>query len=168
MKRMVVEYVPVEMLKEYENNAKIHTNEQIEQIKNSIEQFGMNDPIAVWKDNVIVEGHGRLIACKELGIEEVPIIRLEHMTDEQRKAYGLVHNKLTMNTGFDFERLSIELEDIDLDMGDFGFSTNDTDIDWASVEDLTEDTYEEPKKDMLQCPNCNHVDSKAHFVKANE
>ena len=110
-------------LKKYSKNAKVHTYDQIEQIKKSIEQFGMNDPIAVWgKDNLIVEGHGRLEALKELGYEEVECIRLDHLSEEERKAYTLVHNKLTMNTDFDFEMLLKELDEIDnIDMEDFGF-----------------------------------------------
>ena len=110
-------------IKPYKNNAKIHTTEQIEQIKKSIEEFGMNDPIAVWgKDNIIVEGHGRLEALKQLGYTEIDCIRLDHLTDEERKAYTLAHNKLTMNTDFDFDILDSELADIaDIDMSDFGF-----------------------------------------------
>ena len=99
------------------------TEEQIKQIKKSIEEFGMNDPIGVWSDkNIIVEGHGRLQALKELGYTEVDCIRLDHLTDEERKAYSLVHNKLTMNTDFDFDRLEEELNSIDLiDMSLMGF-----------------------------------------------
>lgn len=110
-------------LKPYEKNAKIHTKEQVEQIKNSIKQFGMNDPIAVWgENNLIVEGHGRLEALKSLGYEEVECIRLDHLTDEERKAYTLAHNKLTMNTDFDLDILNFELEDIkEIDMEQFGF-----------------------------------------------
>lgn len=120
--KLKVEYYPIESLKPYENNAKIHTEEQIEQIKTSIEEFGMNDPIAIWSDeNIIIEGHGRLMACKELGMKEVPIIRLDNLTDEQRKAYTLVHNQTTMNTGFDVDILNEELANIDLDMSMFGF-----------------------------------------------
>jgi ParB-like chromosome segregation protein Spo0J len=85
--RLKVEYIPISELKPYDKNAKIHTKEQIEQIKQSIQEFGMNDPIGIWgKDNLIVEGHGRLIACKELNMSEVPVIRLGDLTDEQRKA----------------------------------------------------------------------------------
>lgn len=99
--KLKVDYIPIEQLKAYEKNAKIHTPEQIEEIKNSIQEFGMNDPIGIWgKDNLIVEGHGRLQACKELGMKEVPVIRLDDLTDEQRRAYTLVHNQTTMNTGF--------------------------------------------------------------------
>lgn len=136
MDELKIEVVSVDELEPYLNNAKIHTAEQIEQIKKSIEEFGFNDPIGVWK-NEVVEGHGRLIALKELGYDNVPIIRLDHMTDEQRKAYMLVHNQLTMNTGFDIDLLKIELEDItDIDMDDFGFDMDllGYDDDWETNE----------------------------------
>ena len=122
----------------YKYNAKIHTTEQIEQIKKSIEEFGMNDPIAVWgKDNIIVEGHGRLEALKQLGYTEVDCIRLDHLTDEERKAYTLAHNKLTMNTDFDFNILDNELASIeDIDMSDFGFEL-DIEEDDDDKEDVT-------------------------------
>jgi len=119
-----VEYVSPQELRTYENNAKEHPAEQVEQIKKSIQEFGFNDPIAVWKDNVIIEGHGRLIAALELGLEEVPIIRLDDLTDDQRKAYALAHNKLTMNSGFNMDLLYQELDDIEIDMTDYGFNTN--------------------------------------------
>jgi len=120
-----VEYVSIDDLIPYANNAKVHTAEQIEQIKCSIEEFGFNDPIAIWKNNEIIEGHGRLIAAKEMGMEEVPILRLDELSDEQRKAYMLVHNKLTMNTGFDIDILTFELDDImDIDMEQFGFDVS--------------------------------------------
>jgi DNA modification methylase len=132
--RLKVEYIPIDTLKPYDKNAKIHTKEQIEQIKQSIQEFGMNDPIGIWgKDNLIVEGHGRLMACKELGYKEVPVIRLDGLTDEQRRAYTLVHNQTTMNTGFDIDILNEELENIDLDMSDYGF-----DIEIDDIEEGTE------------------------------
>lgn len=126
MDKLKIEYVKKETLKPYANNAKVHTEEQIEQIKKSIEEFGFNDPIAVWKDNEIIEGHGRLLAVMDMDeITTVPIIRLDELTEEQRKAYTLVHNKLTMNTGFDFTMLDIELESIEMDMEQFGFINYD-------------------------------------------
>ena len=119
--KLKIEYVDINSIKPYENNAKLHPEEQIEQIKKSIEQFGMDDPIGIWKDE-IVEGHGRLIACKQLGYKEVPIIRLDHLTNEERKAYTLAHNKLTMNSDFDIDLLNDELMSFDtIDMSGFGF-----------------------------------------------
>lgn len=146
-------------LKPYEKNAKIHTPEQIKQIKKSIKEFGMNDPIAVWGDeNLIVEGHGRLEALKELGYEEVECIRLDHLSDEERRAYTLAHNKLTMNTDFDFDILNEELDNIlDIDMEDFGFDINLSKIEKEEESPYTakisvpqyEITGEEPKINEL-------------------
>lgn len=137
-------------LKKYGKNAKVHTYDQIEQIKKSIEQFGMNDPIAVWgKDNLIVEGHGRLEALKELGYEEVECIRLDHLSEEERKAYTLVHNKLTMNTDFDLDLLIKELDEIDtIDMEEFGFDFDiDEEFDEESEEKEEEKVNERHRTD---------------------
>ena len=147
MKKLKIEYVSVSELKDYENNAKIHTPQQIEQIKKSIEQFGMNDPIAVWKDNVIIEGHGRVQACKDLGIDQVPIIRLDGLSDQQRKSYALIHNKLTMNSDFDLNCLHDRLEEItDIDMSFFGF---DTFVD-QSIDDFFETGVQTKQQDDLK------------------
>ena len=143
-------------LKPYEKNAKIHTQEQIEQIKKSIEQFGMNDPIAIWgKDNLIVEGHGRLEALKQLGYKEVDCIRLDHLTDEERKAYTLAHNKLTMNSDFDIDILRTELEnlkELDFDLELTGFNVDELDDilgkneeEKEIIEDEVPEVPEEPK-----------------------
>lgn len=145
--KLKIEYVDINSIKPYKNNAKLHPEEQIQQIKKSIEQFGMDDPIGIWKDE-IVEGHGRLIACKELGYTEVPIIRLDHLTDDQRKAYTLIHNQTTMNTGFDLDILNEELQSIDLDMSDFGFDEielDDIEEEQEITEDEIPDVPEEPK-----------------------
>lgn len=136
--QLKIEYVPIEDIRPYANNAKTHPAEQIEQIKKSIEQFGFNDPIAIWHDEV-VEGHGRLIAATEMGIDTVPIIRLDNLTDEQRRAYGLVHNKLTMNSGFNFDLLQMELENISFDMSEFDFEI-DEDNGWTPVNGHNQNT----------------------------
>lgn len=137
MNDLNIEYLPIEEIKPYENNAKIHTPEQIEQIKKSIEDFGFNDPVAIWHET-IVEGHGRIIAAKELGIKEIPVIRLDHLTDEERRAYMLVHNKLTMNTDFDISMLDVELDNItDIDMSAFGFDIQIEEEQAEVVEDET-------------------------------
>ncbi len=152
MQLLKIQYIDIDSLTPYENNAKIHTTQQIDEIKNSIKEFGMNDPIGVWgEENLIVEGHGRLIACKELGIKEVPVIRLDGLTDEQRRAYTLAHNQLTMSTGFDLEKLKLELDEITLDMSEFGFDDieldNPIDEENGIVEDEVTDAPEEPKSE---------------------
>lgn len=142
-----VEYININDLVPYSKNAKLHPQEQVEQIKKSIVEFGMNDPIAIAKNNIIVEGHGRLIACKELGYTEVPIIRLDHLSDEERKAYTLAHNKLTMNSDFDLDILNDELDDIlNIDMSDFGFDLDLEDEEEKEIiEDEVPEVPEEPK-----------------------
>lgn len=139
MEKLKIEYVGIDNIKPYLNNAKLHPAEQIEQIKKSIEKFGMNDPIGVWKDE-IVEGHGRLLALKELGYKEVPIIRLDHLSDEERKAYILAHNKLTMNSDFDIDILNEELDDIlNINMEDFGFEILDDSVSY--IDDLVHEEF---------------------------
>lgn len=154
--KLKIEYINKNDLKPYINNAKIHTNEQIEQIRKSIEEFGFNDPIAIWKDNEIIEGHGRLLAVMDMDIDEVPIIRLDGMTDEERRAYMLVHNNLTMNTGFDIEMLEMEIENIEIDMEQFGFNINEepktTQIlkegEELDIDDFGDDAFD------IKCPKC--------------
>lgn len=155
MEKLKIEYVSIDSIKPYEKNAKLHPEEQVEQIKKSIEQFGMNDPIGIWK-NEIVEGHGRLLALKELGYKEVPIIRLDHLSDEERKAYILAHNKLTMNSNFDIDILNDELNDIlDINMEDFGFEKiEDINLDEFFEAKQEENKEEESKPNTIICPHC--------------
>ena len=140
---MQIETVNIDSLTPYEKNAKLHPRDQIEQIKKSIELYGNNDPIAVWGEkNIIVEGHGRYTALRELGYKTVDIIRLDHLTDEQRREYMLVHNQTTMNSGWDIDLLAGELEDLDFGGFDFGF---DLDLD-----DLFEDEKEIEEDEVPQ------------------
>lgn len=128
--KLKVDYLPLDKIKPYAGNAKKHPAEQIEQIKDSIQQFGFADPIATWNGE-IVEGHGRYIAALELELDKVPVISLDELTDEQRRAYTLVHNKLTMNTGFDVDLLGLELDAItEIDMEQFGFDMELPDFDY--------------------------------------
>jgi ParB-like chromosome segregation protein Spo0J len=147
-----VEMVPVDQLTPYYGNAKKHPREQVEQIAKSIQEFGNCDPIAVWTNNKgeleIIEGHGRLYALDKLGIKECPVIFLDHLTDEQRRAYTHVHNQLTMNTGWDFEILEEEFQALpEFEWGDFGFNFD--------VVDMGEQADDEPSEGKLvECPEC--------------
>ena len=125
MDNLKIEYLPVEDLVPYQNNARKHTNTDVSAIAKSIEMFGFDDPIGIWKGNVIIEGHGRLMAAKQLGMETVPVIRLDHLTDEERRSYALVHNKSAELSEWDFEKLELELSELpEIDMSDFGFELN--------------------------------------------
>lgn len=170
MEKLKIEYLPKEQLKAYANNAKLHPGEQIEQIKRSIKEFGSRDPIAVWKDNEVIEGHGRLLAVMEMPeVETVPIIRCDDMTDEQRRAYMNVHNKLTMNTGFDFTVLQEELESISIDMTQFGFE--EIHLDGFFDDDTGNDGAEQEKQPTFRiiaiCENQDSYDKVLAFLADN-
>lgn len=113
--------IPIDKLTPYSKNAKKHPKKQILQIANSIESFGMNDPIGIWGDNnIIVEGHGRVLALKQLGYDTAPCIRLDHLDEEQRRAYTHAHNKVA-ESEWDFDILDDEFTELNIDMSQFGF-----------------------------------------------
>lgn len=128
---MQITETPIAELVAYEGNAKEHPDWQVAQIAESIRQFGFSDPVGIWHDPdgraVIVEGHGRVMAAKSLGMETVPTISLDHMTDEERRAYGIAHNSTNMGTGFDADALKAEVANIaTIDMGAFGIDPVET------------------------------------------
>ena len=116
MNDLKIVMIPVGDLTPYANNARKHTQKDVDQIKASILADGFNDPIGVWGEkNVIVEGHGRWLACKELGSEKVPCIRLDHLTDEQRKEYAIRHNRSAEFSTWDFEILAEEIAQLEME-----------------------------------------------------
>ena len=121
--RLTIEYLPVDKLKPYGKNARVHDEEDIEALAESIEDFDFSDPIGVWgPDNLIVEGHGRLMAAKKMGLKEVPVIRLDHLNEEQQRAYRLAHNKTAELSFWDNKLVKEELKSIKaINMGAFKF-----------------------------------------------
>lgn len=158
-----IEYVPIDGIREYSGNAKKHTKKQVKQIADSIQQFGFNDPIAVDGSGIVIEGHGRLLAARSLGMDKVPVITLDGLTDEQRRAYTLIHNQLTLNTENDLKQLAIELESIkSIDMPAFSLDLPEIRLqldelataDDFTIEDINEvDGYDE------------HNDNREYFEK---
>lgn len=141
---MEIVKVKLSDIKPYENNVKEHPKEQIEQIKKSIQEFGNNDPIALDENNVIIEGHGRYYALEELGYQEAECIILNNLTEEQKNAYRLVHNKLTMNSGFDLEGLEQELRKIqDMDMSQFDFDMKAIEEELSKLNDKEKEVEED-------------------------
>lgn len=128
-----VTYMSTDLLVPYTNNARTHSDKQIEQIANSIQRFGFNNPILVDHNNVVIAGHGRLLAAKKIGLDKVPTLKLEHMSEKDKKAYILADNKLAENAGWDNQILKLELEgliefDTDFDLTITGFSTPEIDL----------------------------------------
>ena len=109
---MQIEQIQLATLIPYINNSRTHSDEQVAQIAASIKEFGFNNPILVDKDSGIIAGHGRLQAARKLGLTEVPCVRLEHLTETQRKAYIIADNRLALNAGWDNELLTIELNEL--------------------------------------------------------
>lgn len=127
--KLNVEYMDVGELIPYANNAKEHPDWQVEQIAASIRQFGMCDPVGVWTNPdgglEIVEGHGRVLALKEMGVTRCPVIKLDHLDDEGRRAYTHIHNQTNLTTGFDWEALDAEIAQMpEIDWGAFGFNSD--------------------------------------------
>ena len=129
-----VVYLPINEIKTYEKNAKIHTETQVKRIANSIKEFGFKQPIVVDKNNFVVAGHGRLLAAKEIGMSELPCIRADDLSEEQVKAFRLADNKVSESM-WDDSLLELELLNIvDLDMSDFGFGDDEEEEDEAEKE----------------------------------
>ena len=152
MPELEVVRVRTDDLVEYENNANTHTFEQIDQIASSIQEFGFNSPILAWHDEneqpVVVAGHGRLMAARKLGLSDLPVVFVDHMSDEQRRAFGLVENQLTRLSEFDWDMLERELLGIgSIDMTEYGFDVPidfDGDAHESELEPITADEDELP------------------------
>ena len=109
----------------YANNSRTHSKDQIAKIASSIKEFGFNDPIAIDKSNSIISGHGRLEAAKLLGLLEVPVIHIGHLSKAQQKAYIIAHNRIALDAGWDNDLLQVELQelkDLDFDLLNTGFN----------------------------------------------
>jgi ParB family transcriptional regulator, chromosome partitioning protein len=157
-----IEQIQLATLIPYINNSRTHSDEQVAQIAASIKEFGFNNPILVDKDNSIIAGHGRLQAARKLGLTEVPCVRLEHLTETQRKAYIIADNRLALNAGWDNELLRFELNELDgnIDLSLLGFTVPELTIAMgfgADFEPGTEDDQGKlDQKDPIICPACSH------------
>lgn len=140
---MKIELIKLQEIIPYINNPKEHPDEQIKQIMDSIAEFGFNDPVAIDENNVIIEGHGRLLAAQRLKINEIPCIKLSHLSEAQKKAYIIAHNKITLNSGFNLEKLHLEfkrLEELNFDLNLTGFDPDEIDNCFPEMkEGLTDD-----------------------------
>lgn len=181
------ENVEIEKLKPYKNNARTHSDEQIEKIAKSMKEFGFINPVLVDGDLNVIAGHGRILGAKKLGMKEVPCLFIENLTEEQKRAYIIADNRLAEDAGWDKELLKIELEDLKnmnfditltgFELEDFDFSMDETKV----IEDeFDENVPEEPTskkgeiyklgKHFLMCgdsTDINDVEKLMNGVKAD-
>lgn len=159
MEELNIVYKPIKELKPYKKNAKKHSKEQVEQIANSIKEFGFTQPVIIDKHNSVVAGHGRILGAKKAGLKQVPTVCLEDLTEEQIKAYRLVDNKLN-ESEWDSELLNTELQELwnigEVDMGQFDF-----DIDALFSED-------EPTEKEVKFKTKEKHDVVLHFKNTTE
>jgi len=179
--RLISELIP------YANNARTHNAEQITQIASSIKEFGFNNPILIDKDNGIIAGHGRLEAAKKLNLTEAPTIRLDHLTNAQRKAFMLADNRIAVNSDWDTELLSLELKDLDaeFDLTMLGFDEkelaallNPEQVEGLTDEDAVPDVPEEPTTKLgdiyqlgnhrLMCGDSTSIDAVEKLIDNNK
>lgn len=152
---MEIKMVSVADIIPYENNPRKNAD-AVQYVKNSIEQFGFKIPMVLDAENVIVCGHTRFLAAQELGMTEVPCTYADDLTEEQIKAFRLADNKTAEMSVWDFERLTLELEELpDIDMAEFGFNNlqvGDLDVNDSDFISDTEITKSKTKK--IKCPHC--------------
>jgi len=179
-----IKWEAVDKLIPYAKNARTHSDEQVAQIAGSIKEFGFNNPILVDKDNSVIAGHGRLMAARKLGMDKVPVVELQHLTESQRKAYVLADNRIALNSGWDTSMLSLELQDLkdDIDLSLLGFDPDELDAllnpieetEGLTDEDAVPETPVEPKTKLgdiyilgnhrLMCGDSTSIDAVEKLV----
>ena len=153
----------------YVNNARTHSEQQVLQIAASIKEFGFNSPVLVDGENGIIAGHGRVMAAKKLGLDEVPTIELKHLTKTQKKAYILADNRLALNSGWDNDLLALELGELsddgfELDL--LGFDDTELKIDGFEADEVEMPELRSGDKEPFQQMTFTLHDDQVEQIKA--
>lgn len=156
-----MELVELDKLVPYVNNARTHSPEQINKLRASLREFGFINPVIIDKDYGIIAGHGRVIAAREEGIEKIPCVFADHLTEAQKKAYILADNRMALDAGWDEELLRVEIEALQAE----AFDVSLTGFDEKEITDLFKDTQEEVKDDDY---DLTAALEKAAFVKKGD
>ena len=158
---MKIENIDINNIIPYEDNPRVHSDIQIKQIANSIKEFGFNVPILIDENKKIIAGHGRLQASKSLNLKEVPTITILNLTEEQKKAYIIADNQLTLNSNWNEDLLKNQLNfltDYNFDLNLLGFEDSQLDNYFKEIEeiDLTDDfkEFNEEIETEHKCPKC--------------
>lgn len=154
-----LEYIEIDRLTPYANNARTHSREQIEKLRASIKEFGFINPILIDKDCGIIAGHGRIEAAKLEGMAMVPCIRVEHLTEAQKRAYIIADNRLALDAGWDYGKLEIEfneLNDVQFDLDFTGFNSDEIKEIRSAGDalDLSQSVESGAGANNTKCPKC--------------
>jgi ParB family transcriptional regulator, chromosome partitioning protein len=158
----------------YAGNTRTHDEKQVAQVAASIKEFGFTNPILVDGENGIIAGHGRLLAAQKLGMESVPCIKLDHLSDAQRRAYVIADNKLALNAGWDEDALAVEIDRLledgfDIDLTGFGEDEMGAfEIDEADAPELKEGENEPFRKVTFTIHEEQHEEIQAAIEKAKQ
>jgi len=151
-----IEYVDLAQVHNYEQNAKTHSEEQIQKMANSIAEFGFNNPILIDESGEIIAGHGRYIAAQVLNLETIPVIRLSHLSEAKKRAYRLADNKISEQGGWDIDTLKLELSELE-DLSD-DIEITDTGFDILEIDSLfVEKEKNEPEKPDEKSNNVPYI-----------
>jgi DNA modification methylase len=186
---MKIEQRSVETLIPYINNSRKHSDSQVAQIAASIKEFGWTNPVLVDGSNGLIAGHGRLMAARKLGMKEIPVIELAHLTENQKKALIIADNKLALNSDWDTELLTLELQDLlgeDYDLDLLGFDKDELDAllnviegtDGLTDEDAVPEVPDEPKTKLgdiyilgnhrIMCGDSTSIDAVEKLMDGNK
>lgn len=163
---MEVKNMDIDALQMYENNPRNIGQSAVDAVARSIEDFGFQQPIVVDQDKVIIVGHTRFLAAKQLGLKEVPVVVASNLSKAKADAYRLADNKTGELAGWEFQKLEAELDLLpdDIDMEAYGFESSDF------ADDTNLNDYTEPESDevMVECPSCHAVIPKADLKKVSD
>ena len=156
---MIIEQVNTHDIHGYEFNNRVHSDEQIDKIANSIKEFGFVQPLIIDEDNEVIVGHGRLAAARILKLSTVPCVRLSTLTDTQKSALRIIDNKLQNDSSWNYNNLDLELgflEDNGFDLDQYGLGELRFDADTPDEADVADEAAEPKEEKLVTCPECNH------------
>ncbi len=157
-----IEQWPIDKLIPYARNSRTHSEDQIAQIAASIKEFGFTNPVLIDVGGGIIAGHGRVLAARKLNITKIPCIKLEHLTDTQKRAYVIADNKLALNAGWDLELLKVEFDDLmtnEVSLNITGFSGSEAEAiikgeDFAPGTEDDQGKLDQLDPKYVSCPHC--------------
>ena len=155
-----IEQIDIKKLIPYARNSRTHSDIQVSQIAASIKEFGFTNPVLISDTYDIIAGHGRVLAAKKLGWDTVPCIRLDHLSDTQRKAYVIADNSIALNSGWNFDMLSVEIDELNdykFDVSLLAFSNEQLSELIGSAEEPVNNELkaDEKARETCICPKCH-------------